>query len=411
MNTMENKPKPYLWIPSLYFVQGLPYAAVMVLSIIMYKNLGISNTTIVFFTSLFYLPWILKPLWAPLLDIFATKRTWIINAQIVFIILCIAMIIFLPIFGVSLICFFVLAFTSATYDTASDGFYLLNLNPQQQAYYVGIRTVFWQAAKVICTGGIITLVGLISIFYTKVTAWRIGFAILALIFLMFGIYHKITLPQTEKSQKQRSQNSFWHIIKNFFTLPNVMLATVFLLIYNAAEAQLMRITPLFLLDKFSIGGLNINTMEVGIIYGFFGTVALLFGVLAASSYISRTSLKQNFGKITFITLCLNCGYLLLSYWQPHNLFIITGIIIITQFGAGLANAAYMIFIIKIFGVSEYKTTYYAIATAIMALGIMMFGAISGWLQQLLGYNLFFAWIILLSFLVYCFTIYTTKRLT
>ncbi len=409
MNAMETKQKPYLWVPSLYFVQGLPYATVMLVSIIMYKNLGIDNTAIVFFTSLLYLPWILKPLWAPLLEIFATKRTWILSAQIAFVVLSIAMVIFLPIFGISLICFFILAFTSATYDTASDGFYLLNLNTQQQAYYVGIRTVFWQAARVLCSGGIVTLIGLISLQYSKITAWRIGFAILALIFLMLGAYHKIVLPQTEKSQKQHSRSSFWHIMKSFFTLPNVMLATIFLLIYNAAEAQLMRIIPLFLLDKVTVGGLHLNTMDVGIVYGFFGTIALLLGVFAASSYISRTSLKQNFTKITFITLCLNCSYLLLSYWQPHNLFIITGVIAIAQFAAGMANGAYMIFIIRMFGVTEYKTTYYAIATAIMALGIMLFGAISGLLQQLLGYNLFFVWIILLSFIIYCFTIYTTKQ--
>lgn len=408
---METKQKPYLWVPSLYFVQGLPYATVMLLSIILYKNLGINNTTIVFFTSMLYLPWILKPLWAPLLEIFSTKRNWIVTTQLIFILLPILLLIFLPIFGISLLCFFILAFTSATYDTASDGFYLLNLNPQQQAYFVGIRTVFWQAARVLCSGGIVTLVGLISLQYSKITAWRIGFAILATIFLIFAIYHRLILPHTETHKAPGSKHSFGHIVKNFFTLPHVILATVFLLVYNGAEAQLMRIIPLFLLDKFSVGGLNINTMDVGIVYGFFGTIALLAGVFAASSYISRTSLKQNFAKITLITLILNCCYLFLSYLHPHNLFFITSIIVVAQFGAGMANGAYMIFIIKTFGISEYKTTYYAIATAIMALGIMLFGAISGWLQQLLGYNLFFVWIVLLSFIIYCFTLHTKKLLT
>jgi len=72
---------PWAWVPSLYFVEGLPYVAVMTIAVILYKKLGVSNTDIALYTGWLYLPWVIKPFWSPMVDLVCTKRWWIVAMQ------------------------------------------------------------------------------------------------------------------------------------------------------------------------------------------------------------------------------------------------------------------------------------------------------------------------------------------
>ncbi len=156
---------PWLWIPSLYFSQGIPYVIVMTMSVVMYKRLGISNTDIALYTSWLYLPWVLKPLWSPAVDITRTKRFWVVTMQ------------FLVAFGLALVAFsvrgsvffkwslflfWIMAFASATHDIAADGFYMLSLTKHEQAWWVGMRSTFYRTAMIVGSGLLVVLAGVLE---------------------------------------------------------------------------------------------------------------------------------------------------------------------------------------------------------------------------------------------------------
>ena len=81
-NQPKNSRNPWAWIPSLYFYQGIPYSIVMITSGLIYKTMGVSIATFAFWTSLLYLPWAIKPLWSPYIDVVSTKRNWILWTQL-----------------------------------------------------------------------------------------------------------------------------------------------------------------------------------------------------------------------------------------------------------------------------------------------------------------------------------------
>jgi MFS transporter, PAT family, beta-lactamase induction signal transducer AmpG len=241
---------------------------------------------------------------------------------------------------------------------------------------------------------------------------------------MFALYHSKILPKTEtnslanlptKTQPYKNIfHAFFAVFKAFFTLPHIKTLIIFLLLYNAAEAQLMRIVPLFLLDKTTNSGLGLTTIQIGLIYGLCGGIAITIGAILAGWIIGKTALKQSLIPITCLASIANCGYILLpyliNYWPHHNAYLATTVIIFGQFCFGLATSTYMVFIMKICEHEKYKTTFYAIGTALMSLGIMFFGAISGIMQQLLTYTGFFLWIIFLSSVIMLYTLYTAKKL-
>jgi MFS transporter, PAT family, beta-lactamase induction signal transducer AmpG len=387
------------WIPSLYFGQGIPYVVVMTLSVIMYKNLGISNTDIALYTSWLYLPWVIKPLWSPLVDIFRTKRFWIVTLQLV-IGASLALVAFtLPVshfFQVTLAVFWLMAFSSATHDIAADGFYMLALPQHQQAAFVGVRSTFYRIAMISGQGGLVYLAGKLGEHTGNVTlAWQIVFLVLAAMFFIMFFYHRFVLPVPASDQPTAKGSSpvttFVETFSSYFQRRDIFLILTFLLTFRLGEAQALKLVTPFMLDPAAAGGLGLTTSQVGIVYGTVGVIALTLGGLLGGFAISRGGLKRWIWPMLFAVHIPNLAFVFLAYTLPSSELVIATAIAIEQFGYGFGFAAYLLFMIMVSD-GPNKTAHYAICTGFMALGMMLPGMVSGWIQTQLGYPHFFIWV-------------------
>ena len=289
---------PWAWIPTLYFAQGLPYVAVMTISVIMYKRLGLSNTDIALYTGWLYLPWVIKPFWSPFVDIISTKRRWTITMQWLMGAAFAGIAFALPtpfFFSLTLAVFWLVGFTSATHDIAADGYYMLALTEHQQSLYVGIRSTFYRIATVADQGLLVILAGLIEESSGNITfAWSVVFGILSVLFLAFALYHSWALPKVERpaGRSLRNAGEVWHefveIFAEFFHKKQAGVAIVFMLLYRLPEAQLVKLINPFLLDPSSSGGLGLSTEQVGVVYGTVGIIGLTLGGIIAVSYTPLT---------------------------------------------------------------------------------------------------------------------------
>lgn len=392
---------PWTWIPSLYFGQGIPYVVVMTLSVVMYKNLGISNTDIALYTSWLYLPWVIKPLWSPLVELMGTKRRWIwllqflIGAALALVALTIPAPKF---FQLTLAVFWLMAFASASHDIAADGFYMLALGQRQQAAFVGVRSTFYRLANIGGQGGLVYLAGeLQERSGSMVFAWSVVFWVLALMFAAMAIYHLLLLPRPASDTAHRVQGNpvaeFFGVFVEFFRKPGILVVLGFLLLYRFPEAQLLKLASPFLLDPLEAGGLGLSTKEVGIAYGTVGLTALTLGGLAGGWVISRVGLKRALWPLILAMHVPNLVFLALALWHPHSLWIISSALAVEQFGYGLGFTAYLMYMILV-AEGPHKTAHYAICTGFMALGMMLPGMWSGWLQDQIGYPMFFAWVLI-----------------
>lgn len=395
---------PWAWVPSLYFAEGMPYVVVMTVSVIMYKRLGISNTDIALYTSWLYLPWVIKPLWSPVVDIFKTKRFWIITMQIIVggglagVALTLPMSSF---FQYTLAFLWLMAFSSATHDIAADGFYMLGLEQHQQAAFVGVRSAFYRVAMISGQGLFVVLAG----HFEQTTggnnqlAWSITFVILAALFLLFFVYHKFILPYPDSDKSVRTGESsgvlqeFLKTFALFFKKKNILITVAFLLLYRFAEAQLVKLISPFLLDDRLKGGLGLSTSEVGIAYGTVGILALTIGGLLGGFAVSRHGLKFWLWIMVCAIHLPDAMFVYLSQVQPENFLFINLAVGIEQFGYGFGFTAYMMYMI-IVSEGEHKTAHFAICTGFMALGMMLPGMFSGMLQDTIGYKNFFLWVML-----------------
>ena len=553
--------RPWLWVPSLYFAEGIPYVLVMTLSVIFYKRMGISNAEIALYTSWLYLPWVIKPLWGPVVDILKTKRFWILIMQL-FIGAGLAGVAFtIPVerfLQFTLAFFWLLAFSSATHDIAADGFYMLGLSKHDQAFFVGIRSTFYRLAMLTGQGLLVILAGyfeaktglppveveVVTIegqtptifnpvqsdpdqnaeeiyfyspekveigtgnipatvddslvnqvdawnsehgFYSaddpagsgssesaltgnvgitwirlskkpeegenivlnfshekgdksiglarsyrfefneknwdvpayavfqldprldKATsasfnglsgnirfAWTMVFAIIAVIFAGFFVYHRFVLPRPEEDKPNRSgEKGFWSEFINtfaeFFRKKNIGVILLFLLVYRLGESQLVKLASPFLLDSNEANGLGLTTGELGMIYGTIGIVALSAGGILGGIVASRKGLKY---WLWWMVACMNLPnavYVFLSYTMPSSLWIVGASVAVEQFGYGFGFTAYMLYMIYV-SEGKHKTAHFALTTGFMALGMMIPGMISGWLQEQIGYQHFFIWV-------------------
>lgn len=399
-----NYRQPWAWVPSLYFAQGIPYVVAQTVSVIMYKRLGISNTDIAFYTSLLYLPWVIKPLWSPFVDMFSTKRLWTVVLQLVMglALAVVAFVLPLPSFFTwTLAIFWLLAFFSATHDIAADGFYMLALDPHQQAAFVGVRSTFYRIAMITGSGLLVMLAGHIesSSGGNIPLAWSVTFGVIAGLFLLFFAYHKLMLPYptVDKPTLVDKSRSVWQEFTQtfviFFQKKDLVSILAFLLFYRFAEAQLMKLVSPFLLDPRDKGGLGLSTGEVGIVYGTVGIIALTLGGLLGGYVVSKNGLKYWLWIMVFSIHLPDLMFVYLSQVQPENFLLVNIAVAIEQFGYGFGFTAYMLYMI-IVSAGEHKTAHYAICTGFMALGMMGPGMLSGYLQEFLGYKNFFLWVIL-----------------
>lgn len=396
----KNTPNPWYWIPSLYLAEGIPYIMVMTVAGILFKRFGISNTDIALYTSWWYLPWVIKPLWSPVVDLFKTKRWWITTMQFFIGIGLAGVALSLPgndFFRYSLVFFWLLAFSSATHDTAADGFYMYGLNHRQQAYFVGIRSTFYRLALIIGQGLAVMLAGTLEKRLPLATAWSIAIGSLAVLFFFFAIYHLFILPKpSDDRQSGQSQALFKEFIDtfvSFFRKKHIGQALCFMLLFRLAESQLLKLASPFMLDSRTVGGLGLDTSEVGFIYGTIGIIALAGGGILGGIVTAHKGLGYWMLWMTIAMNIPNLVYVYLAYAQPENLLLISSCVAIEQFGYGFGFTAYMLYLI-LFSAGEHKTAHYALCTGFMALGLMLPGMGSGYIQEHTSYLTFFMWVML-----------------
>ena len=391
-----NTKNPWSWIPTLYFAEGLPYVLVMTVSVIMYKNLGISNTEIAFYTSWLYLPWVIKPFWSPFVDLLKTKRWWITTMQLLIGAGLAGIAFFLPtsfFFQATLAVFWLMAFSSATHDIAADGFYMLALNESEQSLFVGIRNIFYRIATITGQGLLIVLAGMLEKWTGNIPyAWSLVFFVCAGLFIAIGLYHTYQLPKPT-TDKGASLGSLGNLFKTFFQKKGIVLSLAFILLYRLGEAQLAKLASPFLLDKPEMGGLNLSTEQVGIIYGTIGVIALLLGGIVGGIVASKHGLKKWLWYMVAAMNIPNLVYVYLAFVQPENFWVISSCVAIEQLGYGFGFTAFMLYLIYV-AQGPYQTAHYAICTGFMALGMMLPGMIAGWLQEMMGYDWFFVWVCL-----------------
>ena len=418
-----NKVNPTRWVPSLYFMEALPYVAVNVISVIMYKEMGLSNTELALYTSWMYLPWVIKPLWSPVVDSIATERKWIIITQL----LCgagLAGVAFtLPTsywLQASIAFLWLVAFSSATHDIAADGFYIVALDSNKQALFVGIRSTFYRIGMIFGQGLLVMMAGWIqngarfgnsddafALFSnTSVDfAWAVTFMTMAVIALILMAYHKFALPKADKDVEfENSQQlplnkvlkntafDFWKTVKIFFSKKQIWAALLFMLLFRFPEAQLVKIASPFMLDEVGNGGMGLTTEFVGFIYGTVGVIGLLIGGILGGVLVARHGLKRWLWPMVMAISIPDAVYLYMSLTQTDSAFLIASCVFVEQLGYGFGFTAYMMFLIY-FARGESSTSVYALCTAFMALGMMLPGMMAGWLSDVLGYQNFFIWIL------------------
>lgn len=394
--------KAALWVPTLYFAEALPYMAVMTLSVIMYTNLGLSNSELALYTSWLYLPWVIKPIWSPIVDALKTKRWWILTMQIL---------IGGALAGValtldtdwwlrgSLAAFWLMAFSSATHDIAADGFYILGLTERQQALYVGVRSTFYRIGSIFCQGVIVILAGWLQNSFTIPVAWSITLLLMAAIMILLVLWHSRILPKVEDDSKDIPSpkggvgGGFMTTLRVFFSKPGIFFALLFMLFFRFPEAQLAKMAQPFMLRTVGEGGLELSTATVGFAYGTIGVCGLLAGGLIGGWLVSKHGLRRWWWPMILAISLPDLVYVYLAYVQPTNMFIINSCVALEQLGYGFGFTAYSLFLVY-FAKGEKSTSVFSICTAFQALGMMIPGMFCGYLADLWGFPLFFCFVCL-----------------
>ena len=375
----------------------------------MFKNMGMPNGMLALYTSLLYLPWVIKPLWSPFVDIIRSKRWWIVTMQILMSAAMLALpfllpqtsgeyIVQTPLFFVTLALFWITAFASATHDIAADGFYMLSLDSGTQAEFVGIRSTFYRLSSIFGQGVLVALAGFMDTRTGDVhLAWKVTLLISAAMFAFVTLYHTWSLPKPETDRMSTVTTAkeifsgFGKTFQTFFQKEYIILAMLFMLLYRLPEAFLVKMMNPFLLDAQADGGLGLSTEAVGIIYGTIGVAALTVGGILGGIAASRWGLKKSLWPMA-LALTLPClSFVFLAAFQPSSLWLISSCVALDQFGYGFGFTAYMLYLIY-FSDGEFKTAHYSLCTAFMALSMMLPGMVAGYIQEALGYTMFFGFV-------------------
>ena len=403
---------PWAWVPSLYFAEGIPYVAVMTISLIMYKRLGLSNADITLYTSWLYLPWVIKPFWSPFIDVVRSKRWWILAMQVL---------IGAALGGVafsiptstwlqgSLCLFWLMAFSSATHDIAADGFYMLGFNSHEQAWFVGIRSTFYRIATIVGQGLLVMVAGNLEVLTRNVRySWSLTFYFMAGLFIALWLYHGWVLPKPQEDEEHQRLNApgllreMETAIVPFFRKPQVVAGICFMLFYRMPEGLLAKVSALFLIDAAHKGGMGLSPAEYGLVQGTVGVVGLTLGGILGGVAASRGGLKRWLWPMVFAITLPDVVYVYLSYALPSDLIIVGSCIFVEQFGYGFGFSAYMLYLIY-YSRGDHKTSHYALCTAFMALSMMLPGLFAGALQEWVGYRLFFIIVMLCCSLTFVVT--------
>lgn len=414
---MNTSTKALHWVPSLYFFQGMPYIIVTILSTIFYKEFGISDYVIVMVTSWLFLPWVLKPIFACLIESVGSKRKWILAMEYLMALILFLLSAsvssphFLPLTIGSLIA---LAVFSSCHDISSDGLYLKTLSIEEQYHYVGIRNACYQSARLMCQGLLITLVGYWSLHGHLMRAWQCGFFSAGLIMVLIACYHFFQLPdQLEMRIKKNTFLKTWlltcrQIITECQKTPHLPHVLIFLLVFNAAEAQLLKIVPLFFMSSYHAHGLALNDFEMGLTQ-IIGVVSVICGAFILSYALKKFHIATLLQFSMLMLIVTNCVYWPMSVLPHHSIWLTEAGFVLAQFMFGVANSAYMAYLMHLVIDKEYKAAFYALGTALMSLSFLVFGLLSGMIKHEISYENFFIWIVLFSLFLFVYTNYFVKR--
>ena len=401
---MSVNKSPLKWVPSAYFAMGLPFVILNMVCVLMFKGLGIADSQIALWTSIIMFPWTLKFLWSPLLELLPSKRMIVVATQIIsgagF--ACVALALHLPsFFAVCIGLLAVVAFSGATHDIALDGLYMAELSEQDQAKYIGWQGAFYNIAKLVATGLLVYLAGVLidareaagaTAGEAALHAWTIIMGAAAVLLVILGLYHRFSLPaglKAEGAEKKSAGEELKAVIGDFFTKKHIWLYIAFIILYRLGEGFVMKIVPLFLKADTEAGGLGLSEQQIGLYYGTFGAAAFVLGSLLAGYYISHRGLK----KALFSLVCIfNLPFLVYAWFawaQPSSALLIGSGIVLEYFGYGFGFVGLTLFMMQQVAPGKHQMAHYAFASAIMNLSVMVTGAVSGFLSDALGYKMFF----------------------
>ena len=416
---MNEKRSPWLWVPTLYFAEGLPYFIVNTISVIILKDLGMDNGTLALLISMIGLPWLLKPLWSPFVDIFRSKRWWILAMQILMAATVALLALTLPAespFTLTLIFFVITGFASASHDISADGYYMLALDEKRQSAFVGIRNTFYRIAMVFGQGVLVVLAGLLERQYGEVApAWRATLGLTAGLLAAISLYHLLVLPRPEEDRTEGRKSAgevakeFSRAFVSFFTKPGIGMAIAFMLLYRLPEAFSVKMLYPFFSDATELGGLGMDKAAFGLVYGTAGVVALLLGGILGGLDIARRGLRKCLLPMA-LSLALPCSvYLFMAIVQPESIWTVGACVVLDQFGYGYGFTAFTVFMMR-FAEGPLKTSHYAICTGFMALSMLLPGAVAGYLQEWLGYKGFFIMVMICCLATLFVTLSARRRL-
>lgn len=405
------------WIPTTWFAMGLPFVALSGASAIMYKNLGISDAKIAFWTSLIMLPWTIKPLWGPFLELYKTRKFFVYVTQILTGLLFGLVAITLQLdhfFSVSIAVLAIIAFSGATHDTAADGVYLNELTTTQQAKYVGWQGAFYNVAKVFSGGALVYLAGELERKMGVASAWMIVMIVYGIIMLLLGFYNMKAIPSTESDVKtatfQEGVNTLKDVIVSFFQKKYIWFSLAFIVFYRFAEGQAIKIIPLFFKADRVDGGLELTTSQIGLLYGVFGAIAFVLGSIVAGNFVAKWGLNRK----SLLILCafFNIPFIAYAYLAvalPTSLYVIGTAVVIEYFGYGFGFIGLILFMMQNIAPGKYKMAHYAFGSGLMNLGFMIPSMVSGFLSDYLGYKEFFIWVMIATIPAFVVTIMVPLR--
>ncbi|HUI56002.1 MAG TPA: MFS transporter [Bryobacteraceae bacterium] len=392
---------PARWVPTLYFAEGLPFYAVSLMALIYYQRMGVRNDVIAFTTSLLGLPWSLKPLWSPFLEMYRTKKFFVVltetagGVSLGLVALC------LPLngyFRYTMALFAAAAFCSSTHDIAADGLYIASLSARQQAAYAGWQGGFYNVARFFSQGGLIILAGYLEERMPAVRAWMAIFGALGLVLVGLALYHARTLPKGGEERRTdglgEMGKTFQNVVRSFFQKPNILFLLLFIFLYRAGEGQVVKIGPLFLKAARSTGGLGLTTAQFGAIYGTFGTAAYILGSVFGGYFTSWLGLRRALLPLVMVMNLPMLAYFYLSAALPTGSAWITLAMSVEMFGYGFGFVGVILLMMQEIAPGKYQTAHYAFANSLMNLGLIVPGAVCGRIQMWIGYRSFFVWVLI-----------------
>ena len=412
---MMERRNPWSWIPTLYIAEGLPNVVVMTVAVVMYMQLGMSDTDIALYTGWLGLPWVVKPLWSPFVDLYRTKRWWVLAMQLLLGSSLAGVAFTLNAsfwFQGTMAFFFLMAFSSATHDIAADGYYMLELDDHQQVWFVGIRNTFYRLAVIFGNGILIPIAGMLQLLFRnqKAFTWSLVFYGLAGLFLAIWLYHSYIMPRAQKDlpHDTNAKEVVLGVVTAFKTFfrklpPREMIAPMlFLLFYRFPEALMLKMSVTFLMRPNSSGGLGLSPQEFGLASGTVGIIGLTLGGILGGMLAGRDGFKKWLWPMVCAITLPDIVYVYMSYAMPDNLIIISTCLFIEQFGYGLGFTALTLYMLY-FSKGGFQTSHYAFCTAISYLGLMLPGMVSGYMKDAMGYCTFFIVVMALCSITFAVT--------